>query len=216
MTDQSVIYSNKELMSPKPDVSEERKDQIMNAAEDVFAQKGFSDARMDDIAEETGLSKGTLYLYYKSKDDLIIAILDRIFQREFRAFENLDLATISASEAIWAFVETTAKDIKMMMRLLPITYEFMGLAFRNKFVQKTFKTYLNHYLDLLIPIIQQGIDSGEFRPADPKEVAIAMGAVLEGTLLLWVYDNSLIEPEIHLRSGMKLLLEGVQAKGETS
>ena len=201
-------------MSPKPDVSEERKDQIMNAAEDVFAQKGFSDARMDDIAEETGLSKGTLYLYYKSKDDLIIAILDRIFQREFRAFENLDLATINASEAIWDFVETTAKDIKMMMRLLPITYEFMGLAFRNKFVQKTFKTYLNHYLDILIPIIQQGIDSGEFRPADPKEIAIAMGAILEGTLLLWVYDNSLIEPEIHLRSGMKLLLEGVQAKGE--
>ena len=201
-------------MSPRPDVSEERKDQIMNAAEEVFSQKGFNDARMDDIAEETGLSKGTLYLYYKSKDDLIIAILDRIFRREFRVFENLDYTSMSATDAVWAFVETTAKDVKMMMRLLPITYEFMGLAFRNKFVQKTFKTYLNHYLDILIPIIQHGIDSGEFRPADAKEVAIAMGAILEGTLLLWVYDNSLIEPEIHLRSGMKLLLEGVQAKGE--
>jgi len=203
-------------MSPKPDVSEERKDQIMNAAEEVFTQKGFSDARMDDIAEETGLSKGTLYLYYKSKDDLIIAILDRIFQREFRVFENLDLTSMSATEAIWTFTETTSKDVKMMMRLLPITYEFMGLAFRNKFVQKAFKTYLNHYLDILIPIIQYGIDTGEFRPAEAKEVAIAMGAILEGTLLLWVYDNSLIEPETHLRSGMKLLLEGVQAKEENS
>lgn len=199
-------------MSPRPNVSEERKHQIMNAAEDVFAQKGFSDARMDDIAEETGLSKGTLYLYYKSKDDLIIAILDRIFQREFKAFENIDLTKTSASETIWAFTERTSKDVKLMMRLLPITYEFMGLAFRNKFVQKTFKTYLNHYMDILIPIIQHGIDSGEFRPADAKEVAIAMGAIMEGTLLLWVYDNSLIEPEKHLISGMKLLLEGVQAK----
>jgi AcrR family transcriptional regulator len=201
-------------MSPKPDVSEERKDQIMNAAEEVFSQKGFSDARMDDIADETGLSKGTLYLYYKSKDDLIIAILDRIFQHEFRVFEKLDLSSMSATDAIWTFTETTSKDVKMMMRLLPITYEFMGLAFRNKFVQKAFKTYLNHYLDILIPIIQHGIDTGEFRPADPKEVAIAMGAIMEGTLLLWVYDNSLIEPETHLRSGMKLLLEGVQARGE--
>jgi AcrR family transcriptional regulator len=199
-------------MSPKPDVSEERKDQIMNAAEEVFSQKGFSDARMDDIAEETGLSKGTLYLYYKSKDDLIIAILDRIFQHEFRIFENLDLASMSATDAIWTFTETTSKDVKMMMRLLPITYEFMGLAFRNKFVQKAFKTYLTHYLDILIPIIQHGIDTGEFRPADAKEIAIAMGAILEGTLLLWVYDNSLIEPEKHLRSGMKLLLEGVKVK----
>jgi len=199
-------------MSPKPDVSEERKDQIMNAAEDVFTQKGFSNARMDDIAKKTGLSKGTLYLYYKSKDDLIIAILNRIFQREFRAFENLDLASMRATDAIWVFVETTTKDIKLMMRLLPITYEFMGLAFRNKLVQKTFKAYLNYYMDLLIPVIQHGIDSGEFKPGDAKDIAIAMGAILEGTLLLWVYDNSLVEPEKHLRSGMKLLLEGVQAK----
>jgi AcrR family transcriptional regulator len=199
-------------MSPRPDVSEERKDQIMNAAEEVFSKKGFSDARMDDIAEETGLSKGTLYLYYKSKDDLIIAILERLFQREFRAFENLDLTSMSARDAIWVFVETTTKDIKLMMRLLPITYEFMGLAFRNKLVQKTFKAYLNYYMDLLVPVIQHGIDSGEFRSGDAKEIAIAMGAILEGTLLLWVYDNSLVEPEEHIRSGMKLLLEGVQAK----
>ena len=99
----------------------------------------------------------------------------------------------------------------MMMRLLPITYEFMGLAFRNKLVQKAFKTYFNHYMDILIPIIQHGIDAGEFRPADAKEVALAMGAIMEGTLLLWVYDKSLVDPEIHIRSGMKLLLEGVKA-----
>lgn len=196
-------------MSPKPDVSEERKDQIMNAAEEVFSQKGFSDARMDDIAEETGLSKGTLYLYYKSKDDLIIAILDRIFQREFRTLENLDIASTSAADAIWAFTETTSKDVKMMMRLLPITYEFMGLAFRNKFVQKAFTTYFNRYMDILVPVIQKGIDSGEFRPGDAYEIALAMGAIMEGTLLLWVYDSSMVEPEKHIRSGMKLLLDGV-------
>lgn len=198
-------------MSPRPNVSEERKHQIMNAAEEVFSKKGFDDARMDDIAEETGLSKGTLYLYFKSKDDLIVAILDRLFQREFRTFEKLDLASMSATEAIWVFVETTTKDIKIMMRLLPITYEFMGLAFRNKFVQKTFKAYLNYYMELLIPVIEHGIASGEFRPTDAKEIAIAMGAVLEGTLLLWVYDNSLVDPEKHIRSGMQLLLEGVKA-----
>ena len=199
-------------MSPKPNVSEERKDQIMNAAEEVFTQKGFSNARMDDIAEETGLSKGTLYLYYKSKDDIIIAILDRIFQREFKVFENLDLDSMSATDAIWNFTETSSKDIKMMMRLLPITFEFMGLAFRNKFVQKAFKTYFKCYMDILVPVIQKGIDSGEFRPGDAHEIALAMGAVMEGTILLWVYDNSIVDPEKHIRSGMKLLLEGVQAK----
>ncbi|MBN1452835.1 MAG: TetR/AcrR family transcriptional regulator [Anaerolineales bacterium] len=199
-------------MSPRPNVSEERKAQIINAAEDVFTKKGFDEARMDDIAEETGLSKGTLYLYFKSKDDLIIAILDRIFQREFKALEKLDLSETNATDAIWNFVDTVSKDVKIMLRLMPITFEFMGLAFRNKFVQQAFKNYFNRYMDVLIPIIQKGIDSGEFRKTNAYEVAIAMGAVMEGTILLWVYDKSMVEPEKHIRSGMKLLLEGVQAK----
>lgn len=198
-------------MSPRPNVSDERKSQILNAAEDVFTQKGFEEARMDDIAEETGLSKGTLYLYFKSKDDLIIAILDRMFQREFRQLENLDQDAESATEAIWKITDLLTKEILSLLRLIPIVYQFLALAFRNKYVQKALKKYVNRYLDLLIPIIQRGIDSGEFRPVDAREVAVAMGAMLEGTLLLWVYDKSIVEPEYHIHSGMKLLLEGVQA-----
>jgi hypothetical protein len=79
-------------------------------------------------------------------------------------------------------------------------------------VQLALKKYINRYLDVLIPIIQRGIDSGEFRKVDTREVAIAMGAMIEGTLLLWVYDSSLVDPQHHIHSGMKLLLEGVQAR----
>ncbi len=199
-------------MSPRPNVSDERKVQIINAAEDVFTKKGFDEARMDDIAEETGLSKGTLYLYFKSKDDLIIAILDRMFQREFKQLENLNQDELSATDTIWKITDLLTKDILGLIRLIPIVYQFLALAFRNKYVQQALKKYINRYLDILIPIIQRGIDSGEFRQVDAREVAIAGSAIIEGTLLLWVYDKSMIEPEKHIRSGMKLLLEGVQAR----
>jgi AcrR family transcriptional regulator len=199
-------------MSPRPNVSDERKSQIINAAEDVFTQKGFDEARMDDIADKTGLSKGTLYLYFKSKDDLIIAILDRMFQREFKQLENLNQDGLSATDAIWKITDLLTKDILGLIRLIPIVYQFLALAFRNKYVQLALKKYINRYLDVLIPIIQRGIDSGEFRKVDTREVAIAMGAMIEGTLLLWVYDSSLVDPQHHIHSGMKLLLEGVQAR----
>ena len=198
-------------MSPRPDVSDERKSQILKAAESVFTQKGFDEARMDDIADKTGLSKGTLYLYFKSKDDLIIAILDRMFQSEFRQFENVNLTEINAINAIQKITDVLATDIIRLQRLIPIVYQFLALAFRNKYVQLALKKYINRYVDVLVPIIQRGIDSGEIRPVDAQEVAIAMGAMLEGTLLLWVYDKTLVKPEYHIRSGMKLLLEGVQA-----
>ena len=198
-------------MSPRPDVSNERKTQILNAAEDIFTQKGFDDARMEDIAEETGVSKGTLYLYFKSKNDLIFAILDRMFEREFKQFENLDNGITSARDKIWMITDMISKDITGMIRIIPIVYQFLALAFRNKFVQAALKRYINHYMDVLTPIIQQGIDSGEFKPVDAREVSIAMGAVIEGTLLLWVYDRTIIDPEKHIQSGMKFLIDGIQA-----
>jgi hypothetical protein len=65
-----------------------------------------------------------------------------------------------------------------------------------------------------VSLIQSGIDAGEFRPVDARQVAITAGAIFEGTILLWVYDNSVVDPECHIRGGIKLLLEGLQIQGE--
>jgi len=197
-------------MSPRQDVSDERKTQILNAAEQVFTKKGLDLARMDDIADETGLSKGTLYLYFKSKDDLIIAILDRIFQGVFKQLDKRKPGELSATKAIYWFTEEAIADYKKMLRLMPVAYEFLALAFRNKTVQLALKQYFRHYMDVLVPLIQHGINTGEFRQVDPQEVAIALGAIYEGTVLLWVYDKELVDMERHIRSSIKLLLEGIR------
>jgi AcrR family transcriptional regulator len=197
-------------MSPRPDVTDERRSQILTAAEGVFTKKGFDEARMDDIAEKTGLSKGTLYLYFKSKDDLVMAILDRVFQGEFRQLEALQKEQGSAAESIRKLTDLICKDIVGMLRLVPIIYNFLALAFRNRHVRRALKVYVNRYLDILVPIVQRGIDSGEFGPADARDVAVAAGAIIEGTLLLWAYDSSAVDPERHLRTGMELLLAGLR------
>ena len=96
-----------------------------------------------------------------------------------------------------------------------ITDEFCGLVdplfgVRKAFVRDAFKKYINVYIDSMVPIIQQGIDSGEFRQVDPLDVAISTGAIIEGTVLLWVYDHQLVKPDEHIRKGTQLLLSGVQ------
>jgi len=197
-------------MSPRPDVSEERKDQILDAASEVFAEKGVHEARMDDIVEKSGLSKGTLYWYFKSKEEIIFGIFEQMFKREFEELGKLDGSDNSASDRLLYLTERVIKDLNHMLRLMPIAYEFISLAFRRKFIQEAFKRYFNAYLDILVPLIQQGIDSGEFRQVDALEVAIASGAIFEGTILLWVYDNKLVKPDEHIRSGINLLLEGVK------
>ncbi len=198
-------------MTPRPDVSEQRKNQIIAAATKVFTQLGFQNARMDDIVEESGLSKGTLYWYFKSKDDIILNILGNLFDQELSELKNLSQIEGSAKKRLLRFSEQTFSTFKDMKHLMPIILDFYALSLRRDQVQEVFKGYLRSYLEILVPIIQQGIDQGEFRPVDPKEAAIAIGANFEGTILLWAYDPEMVDLVKHWESGIHLLIEGLEA-----
>ena len=196
-------------MSPKPDVSEERIEQITEAATKVFAEQGFDKARMDDIASEANLSKGTLYLYFKSKDAIIRHLLERLFEREFADLNALANTDIPASEKLVLFTDTVIADLNNWARLIPIMYEFLGRLFRQSIVQQAFEEYMETYLAIITPIIQQGIDEGEFHVEDAETVAITIGALFEGTILLWVYDKKRVDLQKHIRAGVDLLIKGI-------
>ena len=198
-------------MSPRPDVSEERKDQILDAASEVFAEKGVHEARMDDIVKESGLRKGTLYWYFKSKDEIIISIFERLFSRELADLDNLVSDDSPAADRLLRYAERISKDVFRLLPFAPIAYEFLSLAFRRKYFREAFKIYLNNHMEILVPIIQQGVASGEFRRVDAHEAAIAIGAIFEGTLLLWVYDHSFVKPDKHILSGVILIIDGMKA-----
>ena len=73
----------------RPDVSDERRPQIIEAAIQVFLRKGYRKASMPEIARQAGLSIGGVYWYFKSKDEIIAAILERIFDQDFSALTEL-------------------------------------------------------------------------------------------------------------------------------
>jgi AcrR family transcriptional regulator len=198
-------------LSPRPDVSEERKQQILQAAMAVFARLGLSEARMDDIVEESGLSKGALYWYFDSKDAIIGAILDSMFEREFADLKPILGGDGTVSERLYQFMDYTMKEVKRMFSLLPLAYEFYALAFRQKVVRQAIEKYFRQYVALLEPAIQEGIQQGEFRQVDAKDAVMALGAIVEGTILLWVYDAKAVDLEHHGKASLQLLLDGLKA-----
>lgn len=199
-------------MSPRPDVSEERKAQILEAAINVFARLGIHNARMDDIVAESGLSKGALYWYFKSKDEIIISILGGLFEREFEDLQLMLESDEPVSERLVQFITYTLSDIQQMLKIIPLAYEFYALAFRNQAVGEAIKGYFRRYLQILTPIIQEGIDSGEFKPAEAQDIALTLGAVIEGTILLWVYDSETVDLDHQGKTSIQLLLKGIQTK----
>ncbi|MGE5139568.1 MAG: TetR/AcrR family transcriptional regulator [Rudaea sp.] len=203
-------------MSPKPDVSAERKNQIVESAISVFARRGLKDATMDDIVAESGLSKGALYWYFKSKDEIIGSIVDYFFNLELADIRALPQAPGSARERLQQFTKLTIAELRRMKPVIPIVYEFYSLAFRHKRVQKVLRRYMNAYLDILTPLIEQGIEQGEFRKVNARQVSISLGAVIEGTALLWAFDQKAFPLEAQLDAGMQTVLAGIEMPTESS
>jgi AcrR family transcriptional regulator len=197
-------------LSPRPDVSEERKKQILEAAISVFAKLGFHKARMDDIVEASGLSKGALYWYFESKEDLIKNIMDSIFASSMKEFQYFPDVQDSTREQIANMLIHSMHEAKQMLEIRPIVYEIFAYALRDRIIQKTIREYFNTYTEQLTPIIQEGINKGEFRDIDPFSAALALGAIFEGTILLWMIAPDTVDINLHFRDGLNLLLDGFE------
>lgn len=198
-------------MSPKQDVSEERKSQILDAAMETFAEKGFHKTRMADIAESSGLSKGSLYWYFDSKDAIILKLIDRVFEFEIKDLTALLTDERSAEERIYIYTERGGQDIIKMLKWMPLVYDFLALAFRQETIKHAIQRYYKKNLDLLVALIQQGIDSEEFRPNGALEAANAIGAIIEGTVMLWLFDPDKVDIKNSIKSSTELLLRGLKS-----
>jgi AcrR family transcriptional regulator len=196
-------------MPDKKEVEEARRRQILDAAEKVFAERGIDRARMDDIVEESGLSKGALYWYFKSKDALIRALLDRVFISEVREAEALITHKGTSADRLRQFVSYAVKEYQHLEKILPLAYEFVALAARSKAVRKTVIIYFERYTNILATIIQQGIDRREFHPCDPHIVATSLIAMYEGIAMLWFIEPALVDWEVMEHEPIELILSGL-------
>jgi AcrR family transcriptional regulator len=201
---------------PKNDVSEERKSQILNAAMETFSELGFHKARMSDIAETSGLSKGSLYWYFDSKDSIILNLLEKIFEPELKDLRALLTDNRSAEVRLEIYVDRVSIDMVTMVKWIPLIHDFIALAFRKEQVRKAISRYYQRHLEILLSLIQQGMDAGEFQAENAMEASIAIGSIMEGTVLLWIYDPAQIDIKYHLKTNINLLLQGLRTKPITA
>ncbi len=202
-------------MTPRPNVSEQRKNQILDAAMQVFARLGFHKARMDDVAREAGVSKGLLYWYYKNKDALIAAVLDRFFSWELRDLGAVHRMEGTATERLEELTRRVVQEIEHFSLLMPIAFEFYAIAGRHPQVREALQRYYARYKALLADIIQAGMAAGEFRPdLNAEEVAVSIIALYEGMVLLYVLNPQDVDFARMSEQGMKHILEGIRGSGQ--
>lgn len=199
-------------MSAKSELTETRREQILEAATSVFARLGVHTARMDDIVEEAGLSKGAVYWYFASKDAIIKSILDIFLNRELLGLHKLVDQEGSVEERLMLMVDYLLTELVENESIMPIAYEFYALSTRESEIRRSLHEYFRKFIQIFEALISQGIERGEFVDVDPGETAFSIVALLEGITLLWIVGASKLRSDelgSVIRSSMTLLIRGL-------
>ncbi|MGH2467164.1 MAG: TetR/AcrR family transcriptional regulator [Candidatus Limnocylindrales bacterium] len=190
-----------------------RADQILDAALRAFARLGFGSARMDDVASESGLSKGALYLYFASKDTLIEALIARMVAFETRRLRDIAGSGGSAADRLLRFGDAFAAELVGLGPVAPMFPEAYARAMRHGRIRATFQAYLATFRTELGGLIREGIVAGEFRATDADEAALGMAGLLEGLALLWTLDPERVPIERASRAALGLQIDGLRLPG---
>jgi AcrR family transcriptional regulator len=195
---------------------EARPGELLEAALDLFVEKGFAATRSEEVAARAGVSKGTLFLYFPSKEDLFKAVVVENlagrfteWNREFEAYEGSTADMLRHCMRIWWERVGATKTSGLTKLMMSEGRNFPELAdfYRREVMMPGHR--------LLRRIIQRGIDSGEFAPVD---VDLAIYTVIAPMIFLMLtkhapaicFDQtSTIDPEKYLAFQAETVLHGL-------
>lgn len=177
--------SEKRGQDRRQDRKAEKRLAILDGAVRVFAEKGFFNATVAEIARAAGVADGTIYLYFKSKDELLLSVFDEKMQLLCDAAREATQGLSSAAAALERVVELHLSAVEANPAVASVL--IVELRQSSAFVQDADKPRLTEYLKLIGDIVKAGQATGEFRPdVHPSAVKRALFGALDEIALGWL------------------------------
>jgi TetR/AcrR family fatty acid metabolism transcriptional regulator len=167
----------------------DKRARILKAAIKVFAKKGFHETKVAEIARAAGVADGTIYLYFKSKDDLLISLfedhIEQLNQELRRDLSELPDTPTRIRHVVRCQIGHI-KDHRDLAEVLSVT-----LRQSNRFLRQFAAPKFTEYLDIIAEVITMGQERGEVREdVAPRVVARALFGALDGLMLTWALGRS--------------------------
>jgi AcrR family transcriptional regulator len=201
-------------MSPKvpAEKKDERRSQILQAAMGCFAEKGYHLTTMDDIVAASGLSKGSIYWYYKSKKEILMAMLEESFAEMAEATAGiLDDPTISAGERLRRFMEVSMESAAEFGELTAVLIDFWSASRHDEDFNQLMAGLYGPFFKALVGLIEEGIQSGEFRPANAAHLAASLMSAGDG-LIMYQIIGIPVDLQGTMETFVAVLLEGLRPR----
>lgn len=181
--------------------------QIIDAAVVAIAENGYHQAQVSKIAKQAGVADGTIYLYFKNKEDILISLFQEKMGYFVEKIEEKIAGKQTATEKLLVMVETHFKMLAEDHHLATVTQ--LELRQSNKALRLKINGVLKGYLSLVDRILSEGKESGEF--SSDLDIRLARQMIfgtMDETVTTWVmndlkYDLPSLAPSVH-----KLLING--------
>ena len=190
----------------------ETRQQLLRAAGRVFAARGYYGSTLDDIAREAGLSKGSVYYNFESKEDLFLRLLSaRIADRLDEVGMLLGQPTVDAPAAGTAFVRRIERD----PRWTPLFFEFVALSARSPAVRERFAEWMVETRGRIAQLIEARF-AGQTLALDPAELATVVSALANGILIERIFDRDGVREDLLADALAALAAGAIRPSGGTS
>lgn len=190
----------------------DKREAILKAATQVFARNGFFQSQVADIARAAGVAAGTVYLYFRSKDDLLVSLFERTMRE-----------AIAEGKAVLQGVADPRERLTHIARLhlerlgrdrdLAVVFQ-VELRQSTKFMEHFSSTYLRDYLGLIRDTLAQGQAAGQFRPGiNPTIAAKIFFGALDEMATNWMLSRRRYSLAAQADTIVDLFVNGVARRG---
>ncbi|MGI9225635.1 MAG: TetR/AcrR family transcriptional regulator [Woeseiaceae bacterium] len=192
---------------------EDRPQEITEAAFAAFAEKGYAATRVDEVARRAGVSKGLLYLYFKTKEELFKAVVRSVVMPRVDALEEeLDRSDLTAE----AFIRGPVLDFMKRVPGSPVSVVIrLMIAEAPKhpdLVEFYWENVASRGLGALQRIIERGVDNGEFRHSAVNDLPqLLLAPVMMSVVWGLVFANRSLDTDTLIETNIEMILAFIKA-----
>ena len=196
----------------KKKASADKRDRILKAAIRVFAKNGFYATRVSEIAKAAGVADGTIYLYFKNKDDVLITIFEDGIQQLLAILREVATSEQPFDERITRIIELQLGLLEEQRDLAEVIT--VNLRQSSSLLKQYAAPLFMEYIDVIAGLVREGQKEGAFRKdINARVVARSLFGALDAILLTWALGEadpaSLRKAAAHCAN---LFLEGLRAR----
>ncbi len=191
----------------KTDLAVERKAQIIKATIECIARYGYNNFSMQDVARIADVSKGIIHYYFLNKEDLMMAVLDRVAGDIEGMLASVSEKTGNPVDAIKMLVSICFGVVKEKREYYCINMDFWTQINQKEKVRQAIAKHYSTFRSAAAALIQAGIDSGDFKVPNAAHAASIIIAMVDGLSLQWLFDENTIELDPISASCIELIVQ---------